>query len=171
MDGFEFNKIAASILVAGIVVMLVSNIADILYQPDKEFKRGYQVEVSEGASHSSSVKEKPEVLDIATLMSNADVARGKADIKKCSICHTFDNGGKNKIGPNLWGIVGAKKAHRSDFSYSKALASKGGIWNAEELLKFIHGPRKYLPGTKMAFAGYKKPQDAADVVAYLETLK
>ncbi len=170
MDGFEFNKIAASVLVAGIVVMLVSNIADILYQPNKEFKRGYQVAVHED-TNTGPVKQKPEVLDIAALMSNADAARGKADIKRCSICHTFNNGGKNKVGPNLWGIVGAKRAHRDDFSYSKALATKGGTWNAEELLRFVHGPRKYLPGTKMAFAGYKKPQDAADVVAYLETLK
>lgn len=170
MDGFEFNKIAASVLIAGIVVMLVSNIADILYQPNKEFKRGYQIAVHEDVG-AAPEKQKPEVLDIATLMSNADAERGKADIKKCSICHTFNNGGKNKVGPNLWGIVGAKRAHKDDFSYSKALATKGGSWNAEELLKFIHGPRKYLPGTKMAFAGYKKPQDAADVVAYLETLK
>jgi len=171
MDGLELNKIAASVLVAGIVIMLVSNIADILYKPEKEFKRGYEVEVSEDvASHGPDVKEdKP--IDVAAVMAKADSTRGQTDIKKCSICHTFTKGGANKVGPNLFGIVGAKKAHKDDFTYSKTLATKGGSWSKEDLLHFIISPRKFLPGTKMAFAGYKNPQDAADVVAYLETLK
>jgi len=170
MDGLELNKIAASVLVAGIVIMLISNIADILYKPEKQFKRGYEVEVSEDVSHGPEKKEAA-VLDVALVMSKADAARGQADIKKCLICHTFTSGGPNKVGPNLWGIVGAKKAHKDDFSYSKTLATKGGSWSKEDLLHFIISPRNFLPGTKMAFAGYKEAQDAADVVAYLSTLK
>ena len=170
MDGLELNKIAASILVAGIVVMLVSNIADILYQPDKKFERGYQIEVGHAVIDATEKKEaKP--IDVAALMSKADATRGKDATTKCTMCHTFTKGGNNKVGPNIWGIVGNKKAHRSDFSYSKALSSKGGNWSTEDLFHFISEPRKFLPGTKMAFAGYKDPQEVADVIKYLETLK
>jgi len=171
MDGLEFNKIAAAVLIAGIIIMVVSNIADILYQPDKSFPRGYQVPI-ENAPTIQQMSEKAEsTVDIAALMSKADVEKGKEASKRCTMCHTFTKDGKNKVGPNLWRVVGAQKNYRSDYSYSKALQSKGGVWTQDDLFKFITNPKKFIPGTKMSFAGYSNPQEVADVIKYLETLK
>lgn len=170
MDGFELNKIAATILIAGIVAMIAGNLADILYQPNKTFKRGYQVEVADISPSTYAKATEDESFDIPTLMAKADVESGKKDIKKCSICHTFSKGEPNRIGPNLWEIVDSAKASKKDFTYSKALLSKGGLWSYEDLIRFIYKPRKFASGTKMAFAGYKNPQDAANIVAFLRTL-
>ena len=97
---------------------------------------------------------------------NADAAQNT--IKKCIACHSFEKGGANKIGPNLWSIVGATKARNKSFSYSKALASAGGTWTEEELFYFLTKPSKFLPGTKMSFSGIRKPEDVANVIAYLK---
>lgn len=169
MDGFEINKFAAAILIAGIIAMLAGNLADIMYEPNKKFDRGYQVEIEENQGSISTSKEE-EKIDIKDLMSKADAEKGKHDIKKCSLCHTFDNGGANKIGPNLWNIVGSPKASSKTFSYSKSMLAKGGEWNAEDLFAFLSKPNKFIPGTKMAFAGYKNHQNAANIIAYLKTL-
>ncbi|MEK6734228.1 MAG: cytochrome c family protein, partial [Pseudomonadota bacterium] len=90
--------------------------------------------------------------------------------KKCAVCHDFTKNGPNRVGPNLWGIVNNKKAHRADYTYSKALAGKGGVWSYEDLFHMIHKPMEFLPGTKMNFIGFKKPEDVADVIAYLRSL-
>jgi len=170
MDGLEFNKIAATVLIAGITVMVVSNIADILYHPDRMFKRGYHVEV-EGSVSTTQLSAPEAPVDVAALMAKADISRGKEAAKRCTMCHTFTPDGKNKVGPNLWGVAGAKKTYKSDYSYSKAMQDKGGTWTRDDLFKFINTPKKFVPGTKMSFAGYADPQEVADVIKYLETLK
>jgi cytochrome c len=171
MNGLEFNKIAAAVLIAGILVMVISNIADILYQPDRTFKRGYHIETEENATTPQINIEIEKPIDVAALMAKANIERGKEAAKRCTMCHTFTKDGKNKVGPNLWGVFGAKKTYKIDYSYSKAMQNKGGSWNYDELFKFINNPKKFLPGTKMSFAGYTNPQEIADVIKYLETLK
>lgn len=171
MKNLELNKIAAAILIAGIIAMIVGNVADILYQPNKEFKRGYKIETPEQPSHINQKEESPqEQIDIALLMANANADAGQKEFKKCSICHTVTKNGPNRVGPNLWNIVNVPKAMKDKFVYSKALSEKGGKWTYDDLLALLVSPRKYVPGTKMAFAGYKNPQDAANVIAYLRTL-
>ncbi|MGH6930149.1 MAG: c-type cytochrome, partial [Dongiaceae bacterium] len=108
---------------------------------------------------------------IADLLKAADPAAGAKVAAKCKACHGFDKGGPNKVGPNLWDIVGAKQAHLGDaFKYSDALKGLGGEWTYDALDKYLTAPKEYAPGTKMVFPGLKKPEDRAAVIAYLRSL-
>jgi cytochrome c len=109
--------------------------------------------------------------DIAALLKTADAAQGQTFAKKCAACHSFEKGAANKIGPNLWDIVGAKHAHKEDYTYSdtmKGMADKE--WSYAELDAFLAAPKAYAPGTKMTFPGIKKPEERAAVIAYLRSL-
>lgn len=105
------------------------------------------------------------------LVAAADAAKGEKIAKACAACHTFDKGGKNKVGPNLWGVVGRKKDSHEGFKYSGKLVDKGGdVWTYAQISHFIYKPKAYAPGTKMTYAGLKDAQKRADVLAYLRTL-
>lgn len=174
MAGLELNKIAASVLLAGLTAMVISTVTDALYKPEqKEEKRGYEIAVSESNSAGTAATEtaaEAEEIKIGQLMAKADAEAGKADVKKCAACHSFDKDGPNKVGPNLWGVVNAPKAHHAGYAYSTALAAKGGDWSYEDLYHFLNSPKKFVPGTKMGFAGFKKSEDIANTIAYLRTL-
>lgn len=167
----ELNKIVASILLASVIAMIVGVVANILYKPKLEMaERGYQVDVADSidAESGSDSGGAPEKIDIAALMAKANAEAGAKIIKKCVACHSFDKGGANKVGPNLWAIVGAPRAHSSSFAYSKVMAAAGGTWSEQHLFDFLKKPSAYMPGTKMSFAGIKKPEEIADVIAYLK---
>ena len=100
----------------------------------------------------------------------ADVETGKADFKKCALCHTVE-AGKNKIGPSLFGVVGRKSASLDNFNYSEAMKKFDQTWDAETLDKYLADPRAVVPNTKMIFPGIKDEKERQDVIAYLETLK
>lgn len=170
MNGFELNKIAGAIILAALIAMLVSLFTDAIYKPEQAAKRGYQVAVSEseGAASAPAAEEKP--IDITALLATADVAAGQNYMKRCAACHDFSKGGPNKVGPELWGVVGANKGHVTSYSYSSALIAKGGVWDYNNLANFLHKPKKYIPGTKMAFAGIDDQKDIANVIVYLRTL-
>jgi cytochrome c len=167
MSGLELNKIAAAILLASLIAMVVGVVSNILYKPKLEIaQRGYQIEVSEESVGIAGQPEAP--LNIEELMANANADAGAKTIKKCVACHTMDQGGSNKVGPNLWKIVNAQKGKHSGFPYSKAMVAAGGTWDNDSLFHFLNRPSKFLPGTKMSFAGISKPEDIADVIAYLK---
>jgi len=107
---------------------------------------------------------------LVAMIADGDVAKGEKVAKKCKACHVFDEGGKNKLGPALWGVVGRDVASHDGFSYSAALSGLEGDWSYDKLDQFLAGPKSYLPGTKMTFAGLKKDQDRVDLIAYLRTL-
>ena len=176
MDGFELNKVAAAILLAGMTAMVVSLVVDGLYVGEEEGhksaeKRGYQIEVTDTATTGGgegAAAAKP--VDIASYFAKATIEKGEALSKTCQACHSLGKGEPNKIGPNLYGVVDGPHAHRKDYSYSNAMASFKGTWDVQSLSQFITKPKDYVPGTKMAFAGMKKPEDRASLILYLHSL-
>ncbi len=177
MDSFELNKIAGAVLATGLGVMAVSIISEAIYAPAAPEKPGYVIATNEtggngGASGGSGGA--PTVAPIAARLQTADPKKGEAVAKKCLACHTLDKGQPNKVGPNLYGVVGSPIIHPNNgFNYSQAFQDKGKAgftWTFENLDTFLTEPRKDIPGTAMSFAGLKKPEERADVIAYLRTL-
>ncbi|MDX2050094.1 MAG: cytochrome c family protein [Rickettsiaceae bacterium] len=172
MNGREFNKISASILLSALVIMLTSKIVDVLYAPDLHPPRAYSVKIDETSVPASDEPQNQEfTIDIKSLLEKASSEAGKALSVKCIACHTLNKGGQNRVGPNLWGIVGRKKASEAGYTYSTALSSLGGEWDEESLAKYLHKPQAYAKGTKMGFVGFSKQTDLADMIAFLKTLK
>ena len=176
---FELNKIIGALLLASIVAMVSGFVAMGLYTGSlgehghAEAKRGYTIPGAEEADAAGGAPAAPEApVDIMPLMASADVAAGQAQLKKCTACHTFEQGGKNGVGPNQWALFGSHFAHNAEYAYSEALKSKHDqMWNEQSLSEFLANPKKFLPGNKMSFAGIKNPQDRANLIAYLKTLK
>lgn len=171
-SGLEFNKLAASVLVAGIIAMTTGYVTNALYKPEvNPEKRGFQIEVAENADAGGAAETKDEgPVNILAYMSAADAAAGEGLVKKCTACHGFDKGGAHKIGPNLYGILGRDIASASGFAYSDGLKSLPGNWGFQQLSEFLTKPKDYAPGTKMVFAGLKKPEQRANLIAYLRSL-
>lgn len=140
--------------------------ANITYHPKPLVKRGFEIQLSADGKPLPKKEVKP--VDIQALMKIADLKRGKKIFKKCASCHTINKGAASKVGPNLYNVIGRQKASFAGFNYSDALKAKGGSWNIDSINAFLTKPKDYVPGTKMAFPGLKKPQDRADVLLYLE---
>ena len=162
----QLVNLSASLIFAIIIIVLVSVVANVLYRTNGNEKRGFFIEF---ATDGKPVVKAPEKIpDLAELLASADFSRGEKIFKKCASCHNINQGEGAKVGPNLYGVVGRKKGSMAGFTYSEALIAKGGVWNSEEVNQFITKPKNYIAGTKMAFAGLKKPQDRADVILYLQ---
>ena len=169
MGGMEFNKIFAALLVAGIIAMFSGFVAEQIIHPHELKENAFKIEGVETVG-GGPVKEKL-AEPVLALIAQADVARGQKLSKACAACHTFDKGGANGVGPNLYNIVGRSKQNVSGFTYSGVLNENGGnLWTYAELNKFFWKPKKYAPGTKMNYIGLKKPEDRAAMIAWLRTL-
>jgi cytochrome c len=163
----QIKVFGPAIGLALVVVIFAVIAADVLYQPKTFLKRGFKIELAADGQPVAKKEEKPVIL--SELMKLADVNRGAKIFKKCASCHTAGRGEAAKVGPNLFGIVGKKRAAFAGFSYSEAMKAKGGAWDRESISQFITKPKDFIPGTKMAFPGLKKPQDRADVILFLES--
>jgi len=170
MGGFEVNKIVGAILTASVVAMLSGFIAAQIFQKEHSETVAYSLAPSE-AEESVATEAPPALEPIGPLLAAADAGSGKTVAKKCGACHTLDEGGANKIGPNLWDLVERTIASHEGYSYSSALQGKSGeAWTYENLSAFLLKPKKWAPGTKMGFAGIKKPKDRANLILYLRSL-
>jgi cytochrome c len=157
------NTIAGWVLGAGIVALGASIVTGEMFHAERPEKMGYPIEGVEVESEGGAAAEQP----IAFYLAAADPAQGEQVFKKCAACHNATKGGANQLGPNLWGAIGKPHGHVPGFPYSDALKSKPGVWDWESMSAWLKSPKAYAPGTKMTFAGLSKPQDRANVIAYL----
>jgi cytochrome c len=170
MDSMEINKGVAAVLVAGIVFFLTGLIGMNLVVERHLEKPA--IAIAGAPAEAGAEAPKPiELPPIAPLLAKADVATGESTAKKlCTSCHTFTEGGKAGIGPNLYGVVGGPHAHMEGFNYTAGMKAKTGPWTFDELNQWLHQPSSYVPGTRMSFAGIKNDQERADVIDYLHSL-
>lgn len=159
----RFNTAAGWLLFAGIVGLGLSSVSSRFFATHAPEEGGYPIEgvVEEGAGE--------EAIDIGALLANADPAVGEAAaIARCGTCHTFNQGGADGQGPNLYAIMGTQIGqHAPGFAYSDALASHGGAWTYEDMFAWLESPRSFAPGTKMSFAGLSSPEDRANIIRYM----
>lgn len=176
MNTIEFTKIAAAVLCALLLIFGSKVAIEMgLFEHEGVDQAGYKLPIPEpaAAAPAESGAAPPAGFDfasVAALLPKANAENGAGIFKKCGACHTGESGGANKLGPNLWGVVGRKIASKEGFGYSEAIKGKGGEWTYENLAAFIHNPKAFAPGTKMIFAGVPDSAQLADLLAYLRTL-
>lgn len=174
MSSFEINKIVASVLLALIVAWVSGLLASKLIETKGPEKNAVAIATApapqqQGAAAAGNEAAGPEPL--APLLASASVDAGKDVAKKCAACHTFDKGGSNRVGPNLYGVLDEPVAEgHGGFAFSDALKKKGGKWTVDALNEWLWKPGAFVKGTKMTFIGLPKAKDRADVIAYLNSL-
>lgn len=169
MDTMTITKTVGALCGALLVFLLGNYVAGGLYSvgaegaSDEEHVAGYEITVAE-ASTGDAGSAAPEV-PFAEVYASADAAAGESLWRQCASCHKLD--GTNATGPYLNGIVDRPKHAIDDYAYSEALLSLDGAWTPENISAFIHAPKDYAPGTKMAYRGMADAQDRANLIAYL----
>ncbi len=169
MNSFEMNKVLGAILGTCLITLALNITAGAIFSPEKPAKPGYAIAVQEKAEDGGGAA-KPAEEPMEAMMASASIEKGQNTAKQCQACHTFEKGGPNRVGPNLYGIVGRARASQPGFNYSAAMKAKGGTWTFGELYAFLANPRGYIPGTAMTFAGLSRGQQRADVIDFLHTL-
>lgn len=173
MDSFTFNKIAGGVLGTALFVMVVKIGAEAIFETEPPEEPAYVVEGVEDAQAPAEAEQQapaPAPLpDFATAIPAADPANGEMVAEACGICHNWTEGSGDKIGPNLYGVVGRPKASEAGFGYSPALQALGGNWTYADLFQFLKQPSVYAPGTIMGFGGLNRDQDRLDLLAYMRT--
>jgi len=176
MNAYELNKIFGAVVSSVLAVTVIGFLANILVSPRKLEKSVLDIKVADEAAPSAAAAPAAALEPIAPLLAAATADAGKALIRNCTSCHSFEKGGRNAVGPNLWDVLGNKKANVAGFGYSpglQAMASSGGEgaqWGYESLNAFLANPKGYLPGTRMAYAGMRRAEDRANLIVFLRTL-
>ena len=164
------NKIIVSIVLAIILIVGINKITDFIYFVEKPEKSAYQVESMVAVADSVSSETNSEVAasgNIIALFASVNASEGAKIFKKCAACHSIAQGGGNKIGPALWGVLGRKSGSVPEYKYSKAMVAHGKPWSFEEMNGFLIKPKDWIKGTKMSFAGLKNAKERAAVILYM----
>lgn len=182
MNIFEINKIIGALLATILLVIGLNGLTNMIFggaeheeqagaAPAKSESVASAPAAPEASASEPAVSEAAAPAGLAAMVAAASPEAGqKLFKKKCKVCHSADQGGKNKIGPNLYGVVGHPIGGHEGYSYSGALKGHGGVWTIETLDQWLTKPKAFAPGTKMSFGGFKKPGDRAAVIAYLISL-
>jgi cytochrome c len=172
MDSFEYNKMIGALLGTVFVVFTIALLSDAIFSSPNPAKEGFTIKAEETAAATAAKPAAP--VEIAPLLAKADPKKGEQIFHRCEACHDGTKGGPNKVGPNLWGVVGRPIASHPGYSYSAAMKKFSDDskkhWTYQLISEFITEPRKEVPGTAMGFAGLDDPQDRANVISYLRTL-
>lgn len=167
----EANKIAAAVLVGGMLTLTVGLVSNMIYGSPSRHEAGAEsgAEADAGTAAAPAATEEVAAAPASAvpLIAAADVAAGEKASAKCKTCHDFTKGGPNKVGPNLWGVVGGPSAHKGDYSYSDVVKGLGITWDYANLDKFLENPKSIAKGTKMSFAGLKKAEERAALIRWL----
>lgn len=169
MDSFELNKVLGAVLGTCLVLLALNITANAVFTVHPPHEPAYKVAVTEQPGPDAKPGPAAPEVPIATRLASADVSRGETSGKKCVACHTFGKGEPNRVGPNLWGIVGRERASHEGFNYSPAMKSHPGKWTFEELDAYLKNPQGMVPGTRMTFAGVPRATERADLISFLNT--
>jgi len=170
MDSFEWNKIIGAVLGTLLFVVAVKIVTEMIFEVPPPAKPGYVVQGVPAVATGGPAQPTEEPLpDFGTVLAKADTAKGQLVSQRCQQCHDLSKGGPDKIGPNLWGVVGRPRASRASFSYSSAMSASHAPWTFESLFRYLKSPQAVVPGTKMSFAGLPSAQDRIDLIAWLRT--
>ena len=161
------NKIIVSIVLTVILVVGINKITDAIYYVKKPEKSAYQVATVATVASTASTETSSGSGDIMAIFASTSAEEGAKVFKQCSACHSIAEGGKNKIGPALWGVLGRQVGSLPDYKYSKAMAAHGKKWTFEEMNGFLLKPKDWIKGTKMSYSGLKKEKDRAAVILYM----
>jgi len=164
------NKIIASIVLTIILVLGINKITDAIFYVEKPEKSAYQIASITTVASTTSDEESSansESGNIMALFASTNAAEGAKIFKKCAACHSITEGGANKIGPALWGVLGRPAGSVPGYKYSKAMAAHGKNWSFEEMNGFLIKPKDWIKGTKMSFAGLKNVKERAAVILYM----
>lgn len=172
MDSFEFNKVAGAVLGTCLFAMAVGVLSDAIFENHPPEEPGYAIAIPDEEHPEGSGPAAPQAEPLPVLLASASVSDGEGATRACQACHTFDKGGANKVGPNLWNVVGGAVLSHPNFNYSSGMKEWGAdkTWTFEHLDAFLENPRGTVKGTAMSFAGIKNDQQRADVLVYLRSL-
>jgi cytochrome c len=170
MDSFELNKILGALLATCLAVLSLNIAAGAVFTPSKIEKPGYAIAVPDSPAAGGAAAKPEPAEPLPVRLASSDPKKGEAAAKQCAACHTFEKGGPNRVGPNLFGIVDRAKGSVAGFNYSAALKAKGGNWTFDDLDHFLANPKAWLPGTNMSYAGLARGGQRADLINYLHTL-
>ncbi|MCH8491474.1 MAG: cytochrome c family protein, partial [Oceanicaulis sp.] len=170
MGDLFFNKVAGVVLAVALFMMALGELANIVFGRSVSSELAYPIDLSALQTSAPAADEPSGPVDFGLLLANADLSAGERIARRCVACHTFNEGGANGTGPNLWGVMGRAVADGSGFNYSGAMSaygSDGAQWLFENMYDYLENPRGYVPGTSMSFAGLRNQDDRIPLIAYM----